>query len=267
MPACHQRQRENREPGENPGRTRHCDARHESRAKSGDLPSDARRGLRGPRPARGPHHRAPNRTAHGTQKTRSPHKGSGSFRFSGEARRNRLEEGASMTRVARFIALSVSLVAVAAALAGCAAPARSPPRSPRLRGELPGHHHRRREPHRRDRSQAGAHRLARASQHRDPVRDRCGGPRRGRHELRRLPRSGADIAKVGDFAGPNLEAAAAAKPDLVVATTGVQADVITNSRSSARRSSQSIPLRSTGSTRTSPKSGKRPVRSRAPSRP
>jgi len=36
-----------------------------------------------------------------------------------------------------------------------------------------------------------------------------------------------DIAKVGDFAGPNIEAVAAADPDLIVATTGVQADVIT----------------------------------------
>jgi len=41
------------------------------------------------------------------------------------------------------------------------------------------------------------------------------------------PAEVADIAKVGDFAGPNLEAVAAAKPDLVVATTGVQADVLT----------------------------------------
>jgi len=41
------------------------------------------------------------------------------------------------------------------------------------------------------------------------------------------PAEVADIAKVGDFTGPNLEAVAAAKPDLVVATTGVQADVIT----------------------------------------
>jgi len=40
------------------------------------------------------------------------------------------------------------------------------------------------------------------------------------------PAEVADIAKVGDFAGPNLEAVAAADPDLVVATTGVQADVI-----------------------------------------
>ena len=39
------------------------------------------------------------------------------------------------------------------------------------------------------------------------------------------PAEVADIAKVGDFAGPNLEAVAAADPDLVVATTGVQADV------------------------------------------
>ncbi len=31
---------------------------------------------------------------------------------------------------------------------------------------------------------------------------------------------------IGDFAGPNLEAVAAAEPDLVLATTGVQADVI-----------------------------------------
>lgn len=41
------------------------------------------------------------------------------------------------------------------------------------------------------------------------------------------PAEVADIAKVGDFAGPNIEAIAAAKPDLVLATTGVQADLIT----------------------------------------
>ncbi len=41
------------------------------------------------------------------------------------------------------------------------------------------------------------------------------------------PAEVADIDKVGDFAGPNIEAVAAAKPDLIVATTGVQADVIT----------------------------------------
>lgn len=40
------------------------------------------------------------------------------------------------------------------------------------------------------------------------------------------PAEVADIAKVGDFVGPNLEAVAAADPDLVLATTGVQADVI-----------------------------------------
>ena len=40
------------------------------------------------------------------------------------------------------------------------------------------------------------------------------------------PAEVADIAKVGDFAGPNLEAVAAADPDLVLVTTGVQADVI-----------------------------------------
>lgn len=40
------------------------------------------------------------------------------------------------------------------------------------------------------------------------------------------PAQVADIAKVGDFAGPNIEAVAAAQPDLVLATTGVQADVI-----------------------------------------
>jgi len=36
----------------------------------------------------------------------------------------------------------------------------------------------------------------------------------------------AKIAKVGDFQGPNVEAVAAAKPDLVLATSGVQADVV-----------------------------------------
>ncbi len=36
----------------------------------------------------------------------------------------------------------------------------------------------------------------------------------------------ADIEKVGDFITPNLEAIAALEPDLVLATTGVQADVI-----------------------------------------
>jgi iron complex transport system substrate-binding protein len=40
------------------------------------------------------------------------------------------------------------------------------------------------------------------------------------------PAEVAGIAKVGDFAQPNLEAVAAADPDLVLATTGVQADVI-----------------------------------------
>ncbi len=35
-----------------------------------------------------------------------------------------------------------------------------------------------------------------------------------------------DIAKIGDFITPNLEAIAAAEPDLILATTGVQADVI-----------------------------------------
>lgn len=40
------------------------------------------------------------------------------------------------------------------------------------------------------------------------------------------PAEVADIAKVGDFAGPNLEAVAAAKPDLVLATGGIQADVV-----------------------------------------
>ncbi len=40
------------------------------------------------------------------------------------------------------------------------------------------------------------------------------------------PAEVADIPKVGDFAGPNIEAVAAADPDLVLATTGVQSDVI-----------------------------------------
>lgn len=40
------------------------------------------------------------------------------------------------------------------------------------------------------------------------------------------PPAVADIEKVGDFAGPNLEKVAAADPDLVVMTAGVQADVI-----------------------------------------
>jgi iron complex transport system substrate-binding protein len=40
------------------------------------------------------------------------------------------------------------------------------------------------------------------------------------------PAEVAEIAQVGDFAGPNLEAVAAAEPDLVLATTGVQGDVI-----------------------------------------
>jgi len=40
------------------------------------------------------------------------------------------------------------------------------------------------------------------------------------------PAEVADIAKVGDFSGPNLEAVAAADPDVVFVTTGVQADVI-----------------------------------------
>lgn len=40
------------------------------------------------------------------------------------------------------------------------------------------------------------------------------------------PAEVADIDKVGDFVGPNIEAVAAVEPDLVLATTGVQADVI-----------------------------------------
>ena len=41
------------------------------------------------------------------------------------------------------------------------------------------------------------------------------------------PAEVVNIAKVGDFTGPNLEAVAAANPDLVLVTGGVQADVIT----------------------------------------
>lgn len=40
------------------------------------------------------------------------------------------------------------------------------------------------------------------------------------------PAQVAEVEKVGDFAGPNMEAVAAAEPDLVLVTTGVQADVI-----------------------------------------
>lgn len=40
------------------------------------------------------------------------------------------------------------------------------------------------------------------------------------------PAEVADIDKMGDFVTPNLEAITAAQPDLILATTGVQADVI-----------------------------------------
>lgn len=40
------------------------------------------------------------------------------------------------------------------------------------------------------------------------------------------PEEVKSIAKVGDFAAPNIEAVAAAKPDLILATAGVQADVV-----------------------------------------
>lgn len=40
------------------------------------------------------------------------------------------------------------------------------------------------------------------------------------------PAEVADIAKMGDFAGPNIEAIAAADPDVIFVTTGVQADMI-----------------------------------------
>lgn len=40
------------------------------------------------------------------------------------------------------------------------------------------------------------------------------------------PAEVADVAKVGDFAGPNIEAIAAADPDVVFVTGGVQADLI-----------------------------------------
>lgn len=41
------------------------------------------------------------------------------------------------------------------------------------------------------------------------------------------PAEVADIEKVGDFVGPNLEAIAALDPDVVLLTTGIQADVVT----------------------------------------
>lgn len=41
------------------------------------------------------------------------------------------------------------------------------------------------------------------------------------------PAQVADIDKMGDFAGPNVEAIAAADPDIVFVTTGVQGDMIT----------------------------------------
>ena len=44
------------------------------------------------------------------------------------------------------------------------------------------------------------------------------------------PAEVTSIAKVGDFSSPNIEAIAAAKPDLVLATSGVQADVVTRTR-------------------------------------
>jgi iron complex transport system substrate-binding protein len=40
------------------------------------------------------------------------------------------------------------------------------------------------------------------------------------------PSEVASITKVGGFAGPNIEAVAGAKPDLILATNGVQADVV-----------------------------------------
>ena len=40
------------------------------------------------------------------------------------------------------------------------------------------------------------------------------------------PAEVAKIDKMGDFAGPNVEAIAAAKPDLVLATSGIQAEVV-----------------------------------------
>ena len=41
------------------------------------------------------------------------------------------------------------------------------------------------------------------------------------------PAEVTSIAKIGDFASPNLESIAAAKPDLVLATSGVQAEMVT----------------------------------------
>jgi len=43
-----------------------------------------------------------------------------------------------------------------------------------------------------------------------------------------FPPEVSSIAKVGDFVTPNLEAIVAANPDLVLVTTGIQADVIAN---------------------------------------
>jgi iron complex transport system substrate-binding protein len=41
------------------------------------------------------------------------------------------------------------------------------------------------------------------------------------------PAEVTSIAKIGDFASPNIEAIAAARPDLVLATSGVQAEMVT----------------------------------------
>jgi iron complex transport system substrate-binding protein len=41
-----------------------------------------------------------------------------------------------------------------------------------------------------------------------------------------FPAEVTSIAKIGDFASPNLEAIAAARPDLVLATSGVQAEMV-----------------------------------------
>ncbi len=133
-----------------------------------------------------------------------------------------------MTRMTRFIALSVSLVAVAAALGGCAAPAPKPAEKPAppaasfpvtITDDAS----------RTVEIAAKPARIVSLAPANTEILFAIGAGKRvvGVTSYDDYPAEVADIAKVGDFAGPNLEAVAAAKPDLVVATTGVQADVIT----------------------------------------
>ena len=87
-----------------------------------------------------------------------------------------------------------------------------------------------------------AHREPGAGQHRDRLRHRRRRQDGRRHELRRLPRRGQGLPKIGDFANPSVEKIASFEPDLVLAAGGIQDKLAQQAReASACRCTWSTP--------------------------